>query len=83
MRFNCQVTDLVNALSTVSRALAVRSTLQVLEGVLAESCPVPVRRVGMNDTYGHSGTVPALLEAYGLTAAHIAQEARAAVAMKK
>ena len=36
---------------------------------ICESCPVPVIRVGMNDTYGHSGTVPALLEAYGLTPA--------------
>ena len=39
MRFNCQVSELMAALSTVSRALAVRSTLQVLEGVLVESCP--------------------------------------------
>ncbi len=51
--------------------------------VLAEACPVPVQRVGMNDTYGHSGTVPALLEAYGLTAANIAAKAKAAIAMKK
>ena len=36
----------------------------------------------MNDTYGHSGTVPALLERYGLTAAHIAERAKAAGALK-
>ena len=50
---------------------------------VCESFPVPVLRVGMNDTYGHSGTVPALLEAYGLTPANIAQKAKAAVAMKR
>ena len=51
--------------------------------VICENCPVPVVRVGMNDTYGHSGTVPALLEAYGLTPAKIAEAAKKAISMKK
>ena len=51
--------------------------------VLCEECPVPMLRVGMQDTYGHSGTVPALLEAYGLTPAAIAENARRALAIKK
>ena len=50
---------------------------------VAESCPVPVIRVGVNDTYGHSGTVPALLEAYGLTSANIAASAKKAIALKQ
>ena len=50
---------------------------------VAELCPVPVLRVGMNDTYGHSGTVPALLEKYGITPAQIAQRAKEAVARKQ
>ncbi len=50
---------------------------------LSETCPVPVCRVGMQDTYGHSGTVPALLEAYGLTPAAIAEAAKRAIALKK
>lgn len=50
--------------------------------VLAEEAPVPVLRVGVNDSYGHSGTVPALLEAYGLTPAHIAERAKEALAKK-
>lgn len=50
---------------------------------VAELCPVPVLRVGMNDTYGHSGTVPALLEKYGITPAHIAEQARKALALKR
>ena len=49
---------------------------------LAENAPVPMKRVGVEDTYGRSGNVPALLEAYGLTAAHIYEEAKKAVAMK-
>ena len=50
---------------------------------LAESCPVPVLRVGVEDQYGRSGKVPELLEIYGLTAENIAAKARVAVSMKK
>ena len=50
---------------------------------VGESCPVPVLRVGVKDTYGHSGTVPALLEAYGLTPSAIVEKAKAAIALKK
>ncbi|MBE6589772.1 MAG: transketolase family protein, partial [Ruminococcaceae bacterium] len=50
---------------------------------LSESVPVPVIRVGMKDTYGHSGTVPALLEHYGLTPAAIAESAKKAISLKK
>ena len=49
---------------------------------ICESCPVPVIRVGMNDTYGHSGTVPALLEKYGITPAAIAAKAKLAIEKK-
>ena len=50
---------------------------------LAESCPVPVMRVGVQDTFGRSGKVPELLEMYGLTAQNIAENARRAIALKK
>ena len=50
---------------------------------LAETCPVPVLRVGVEDMFGRSGKVPELLEIYGLTSAHIAARAKEAVAMKK
>ncbi len=57
-----------------------------LGGAVAETVcegkPVPVVRVGVNDSYGHSGTVPALLEAYGLTPANIAASAKKAIALK-
>ncbi len=51
--------------------------------VLCENAPVPMKRVGVMDTYGRSGNVPALLEAYGLTSKHIYEEAKNAIAMKK
>ncbi len=51
--------------------------------VVSEGCPVPVLRVGVEDVFGRSGTVPALLEAYGLTPANIVAKAKAAVALKR
>lgn len=51
--------------------------------VVAETIPVPVLRVGTEDTFGRSGKVPPLLEKYGLTSAHIVARAKEAVAMKK
>ena len=50
---------------------------------LAETCPVPVLRVGVMDTFGRSGKVPPLLEMYGLTPAAIVAKAKAAVAAKR
>ncbi len=50
---------------------------------LAEECPVPVIRVGVEDKYGRSGKVPELLEIYGLTAENIAKSAKKAVSLKK
>ncbi|MBQ7969084.1 MAG: transketolase family protein [Clostridia bacterium] len=51
--------------------------------VLAETCPVPVTRVGVLDKFGKSGKVPPLLEEYGLTAKDIVEKAKAAIALKK
>ena len=39
--------------------------------------PCKVKRVGVNDEFGHSGPAKALLEQFGLSAAHIAEEALA------
>ena len=50
---------------------------------LAENCPVPVVRHGVNDTFGRSGTAAAVLEYYGLTPEGIAEKCRKAVSMKK
>ncbi len=40
---------------------------------VAETCPVPVHRIGVNDQYGYSGPAVELLKAFGLTAAHIVE----------
>jgi len=46
---------------------------------LGGHCPVPVRRVGIRDTFAESGPYEALLEKYGLTAGHIVRAAREAM----
>lgn len=45
--------------------------------VLAEHCPVPVHRIGVNDEFGHSGPAAELLKQFGLTADHIADQTKA------
>ena len=44
--------------------------------LLSEKCPTPVRRVGVNDEFGHSGPAAALLKQFGLSADHIVEVAR-------
>ncbi len=45
-------------------------------GVLAEKLPTPVKRIGVNDEFGHSGPAGALLKAFGLSAEHIVEAAK-------
>ena len=48
-------------------------------GVLSERCPVPVKRIGVNDEFGHSGPAAALLKAFGLCADNIVAQTLALV----
>ncbi len=50
--------------------------------VVCETVPVPVVRVGVEDTYGRSGPAVELLKVYGLCAENIAKKAKEAVALK-
>lgn len=50
--------------------------------VLVQSTPAPMEMVGAKDTFGESGTPDALLEKYGLTAAHIVLAAKRVISRK-
>ena len=50
--------------------------------VICETVPVPVLRVGVEDTFGKSGPAKDLLPLFGLCAAHIAAKAKAAIKAK-
>ncbi len=51
--------------------------------VVCETVPVPVLRVGVEDVFGKSGPALELLHIFGLDAAHIAEKAKQAVALKQ
>lgn len=51
--------------------------------VVAENCPVPVTRVGVEDVFGKSGPALELLEIFGLNAEGIAAKAKKAIELKK
>ena len=44
-------------------------------GLLSEKLPTIVRRIGVNDEYGHSGPATELLKQFGLSAEHIVEVA--------
>lgn len=44
---------------------------EAVAAVVAENCPVPVKRIGVNDEFGHSGPAAALLKQFGLCAENI------------
>lgn len=51
--------------------------------VLSESCPTPVIRVGIEDTFGKSGKGAELLGMFGLSPENFVQKAKQAIALKK
>lgn len=51
--------------------------------VVCETTPVPVVRVGVQDTFGRSGPAAELLTLFGFTPEHIGEAAREALARKK
>lgn len=51
--------------------------------VVTEGCPVPVLKVGIQDTFGESGKPADLLEKYGLTSNVIVEYSKKAVSLKK
>lgn len=50
---------------------------------VAETCPCPVLRVGVQDTFGRSGKVPPLLELYGLNTETVVAKIETALRLKQ
>ena len=83
-------TELVLKAAQETGAIVTTEEANVLGGLgaavceyLAEACPVPVVRHGVNDEFGRSGKAPLVLEAYGITAEAIAECAKKAISLKK
>ncbi|SAJ31138.1 transketolase [Enterobacter cloacae] len=60
----------------VSAAVIDMFTLKPIDRMLVETCPVPMRRVGVKERYGQVGTQDFLQKEYGLTAHDIVSAAR-------
>lgn len=83
-------TELVRKAAQETGAIVTTEEANVIGGLgaavceyLAETCPVPVIRHGVEDVFGRSGKAPLVLEAYGITAEAIAACAKKSIAMKK
>ena len=81
--FLLQIAQETGALVTAEE----HSVIGGLGGAVAElisgHCPVPVIRIGINDTFGESGAPEALLKKYGLTAENMAAAGQAAIRKKR
>jgi len=49
---------------------------EAVAAVLSEKLPTPVKRIGVNDEFGHSGPAVPLLKQFGLSAEHIVEVAK-------
>jgi transketolase len=82
-------TDIVLKAARETGAIVTSEEANILGGLgsavaecVAEGCPVPVVRHGVNDEFGRSGAAKAVLAAYDLTADGITQSIRKALALK-
>lgn len=64
------------AIVTVEEASVIGGLGSAVAELVSECCPVPVRRVGVQDRFGKSGNGSELLDELGLSVAHIVEVAR-------
>lgn len=68
---------------TVEEAQIVGGLGGAIAELLAEEMPAPMRRIGMKDTFGESGTPPELFEHFGITPQHIMMAAHDVIDFKQ
>ncbi|MDP4179967.1 MAG: transketolase family protein [Bacillota bacterium] len=71
------------AILTVEEHSIIGGLGSAVSEVIVENCPVPVKRVGINDKFGKSGKPDELLVMYGLTPENIAIKAKELLESKK
>ena len=64
------------AIVTVEEHSVIGGLGSAVSEVVAEECPVLVKKLGINDVFGQSGNSKELLEAYGLTADNIVEKVK-------
>lgn len=78
-----QIAQKTGTLVTVEEHSVIGGLGSAVAELVSENFPVPVIRVGINDTFGESGTPEALLKKYGLTAENLILAGKAALQKKK
>jgi transketolase len=73
---------LTGAVVTAEEHMAAGGLGSAVSEILGEHCPVPLKRIGLRDTFGMSGKPADLLKHYGLTAEDIKQAAQKVMARK-
>ena len=71
-----------NGLLQGNLGMSVEENKPVAEVLVESGKPVPMLRVGVEDTFGRSGPAWELLDLYGLTAPHIVNKVKAVLALK-
>jgi transketolase len=70
------------AVVTAEEHMAAGGLGSAVSEILGEHCPVPLKRIGLRDTFGMSGKPADLLKHYGLTAEDIKQAAQKVMTRK-
>ena len=70
------------AIVTVEEHSVIGGLGSAVSEVVAEECPVLVKKLGINDVFGQSGNSTELLEAYGLTAENIVEKVKETIKHK-
>ena len=71
------------AIVTVEEHNVIGGLGSAVSEVLSEEIPVPVLKVGVQDTFGESGLPDQLLKAYGLTTNNVIEKVKIAITLKK
>ena len=70
------------AIVTVEEHSVIGGLGSAVSEVVAEECPVLVKKLGINDVFGQSGNSTELLESYGLTAENIVEKVKETIKHK-
>ncbi len=78
-----QMAEKTGALVTVEEHSVIGGLGGAVAELISENYPVPIIRVGINDTFGESGSPEALLKKYGLTAENLTTAAKTSMQKKR
>lgn len=78
----CRMAKQCGAAVTVEEHNVIGGLGSAVAETLAENCPIPLLRVGVNDQFGQSGQPDELLAEYGLTVENIIAKVKEAISKK-